>query len=109
NSEDGPDCFKKQGEQITEVVSVGDFSKINMSEGIELIVKESDNQLVKITAGKNLINDVTFEVIDGELFVKDNNGCQMFRNVSVAKVYVSTPALEKIYSGSQFSVHSDGV
>lgn len=109
NSEDGPDCFKKQGEQITETISVEHFSKINISEGIELIVSQGEEQLVQITAGKNLINDISFEVIDGELFIKDKNGCQMFRNISIAKVYISTPTLEKIYSGSQFSVHSEGV
>lgn len=109
NSEEGSDCFKKQGEQITEVIIVENFSKINISKGIELIVKESDQQKVTVTAGKNLIENLSFEVINGELFVKDNSSCDMFRNVSIAKVYVSTPVLEKIYSASQFSIHSDGV
>ncbi|SMC31630.1 head GIN domain-containing protein [Moheibacter sediminis] len=109
NSEEGSDCFKKQGEQITEVISVENFSKIHISKGVELIIKESDQQKVTVTAGKNLISNVTFEVINGELFVKDNSGCHMFRNVSIAKVYVSTPVLEKIYSASQFSIHSEGM
>lgn len=109
DSEEGSDCFKKQGNQITEVIPVENFSKINISKGIELIVKEAEEQTVMVTAGKNLINDINFEVINGELFVTDKNGCDMFRNVSIAKVYVSTPILEKIYSSSQFSIHSDGV
>lgn len=109
NSEEGSDCFKKQGEKITEVVSVENFSKINISKGIELIVKQSDEQIITITAGKNLIHDINFEVVDGELFVTDKNGCDMFRNLSIVKVYVSTPVLEKIYSASQFSIKSDGV
>lgn len=109
NSEEGSDCFKKQGEQMTELISVESFSKINISKGIELIVKEADEQKITVTAGKNLIHDVDFEVVDGELFVTDKNGCDMFRNVSIAKVHVSTPFLEKIYSASQFSIHSDGV
>lgn len=109
NSEEGSDCFKKQGEQITEVILLENFTKINISKGIELIVKQSDEQMVTVTAGKNLINDINFEVVNGELFVTDNNGCDMFRNVSIAKVYVSTPVLEKIYSASQFSIKSEGV
>lgn len=109
NSEEGSDCFKKQGKETTETINVENFSKINISKGIKLIIKESDEQKVTVTAGKNLIGNISFEVIDGELLIKDNSSCDMFRNVSVAKVYVSTPALEKIYSGSQFSVRSDGV
>lgn len=109
NSEEGSDCFKKQGDQITEVILVDDFYKINISKGIELIVKQSEEQKVKIVSGKNLIHDINFEVIDGELYITDKNGCDMFRNVSIAKVYVSTPVLEKIYSASQFSIKSEGV
>lgn len=109
NSEGSSDCFKKQGEQVTEVISVESFTKISVSAGIDLTVKQADEQTVKVTAGKNLIHDIRFEVADGELKIKDENGCEILRNTSVAKVYVTTPQLEKIYSASQFSVQSDGV
>ena len=109
NSEDGPDCFKKQGDLETQEISVEVFSKIFVSEGIELIVKQSDEQKVKLTMGKNLINDIKFEVVDNELKITNLNGCEVFRNTHIAKVYVTTPVLEKIYSRSQHSIHSDGV
>lgn len=109
NSEEGPDCFKKQGKQVTKQIEVEQFNKINISEGIELIVKQSAEQRVQVTAGENLINDISFEVADGELKIKDENGCGMFRDTSVAKVLVSTPVLEKIYSASQFYIYSDGI
>src|SRR5690606_14853908 len=86
-----------------------EFSKINISEGIELVVKESAEQTVKVTMGENLINDIKFEVIDGELKITNENGCEMLRNYHSAKVYVTTPVLEKIYSSSQFSIQSDGI
>ena len=59
-SEDGSDCFKAQGELETLEIPVGEFSKINISTGIELIVKESEEQWVRVTMGKNLINDLKF-------------------------------------------------
>src|SRR5690606_5962424 len=55
------------------------------------------------------INDIKFEVIDGELKITNENGCEMLRNYHSAKVYVTTPVLEKIYSSSQFSIQSDGI
>ena len=109
NSEGGPDCLKSQGDLETQEISVEEFSKINISKGIELVVKEDLEQTVKVTMGENLINDIQFEVIDGELKITNENGCEMLRNYHSAKVYVSTPVLEKIYSASQYSIQSDGV
>ena len=109
NSEDGSDCFKKQGTSITQEIFVEPFTKINIGKGIELIIEESDEESVKIIAGRNLINDVKVEVINGELFAKDENGCEIMRNTFTAKLFVSVPNLERIYSSSQFSVRSDGV
>jgi len=109
NSEDGPDCFKKQGDEVSEQIEIEEFSEINISEGIELIVKESEEQSVKLTMGENLINDIKFEVIDGELKITNENGCEMLRNYHPAKIYITTPILEKIYSSSQYTIKSDGV
>src|SRR5690606_24080233 len=109
NSEEGPDCFKKQGEEITKAIAVEPFNQIYVSEGIELIVKESAEQKVSLTAGKNLIHDIQFDVVGATLRIEDQNGCGMFRNISVAKVVVETPDLEKIYSATQFTVRSEGV
>ncbi len=109
DSENGPDCFKSEGDLEVQEISVGEFSKINISTGIELVVKESDTQTVKVTMGKNLINDIKFEVIDGELKITNENGCEMLRNYHSAKIYVTTPVLEKIYSSSQYSIKSDGI
>jgi len=109
NSENGIGCFKKQGPLQSKELSVENFSKINISHGIELIVKQSEEQSIQLTAGKNLINNIKFEVIDSELKITDENGCEMLRNYHPAKVYITTPVLEKIYSISQYSVRSDGV
>ncbi len=108
NSENGSDCFKSQGDLETQEISLDSFSRINISVGIELIVKESEEQTVKVTMGENLINDVKFEVVDGELKITNENGCEMLRNYHSANVYVTTPVLEKIYSSSQLSIKSDG-
>lgn len=109
NFEEGPDCLKKEGTPITQEIFTGPFTKIHIDQGIELTIEESEEQSVKITAGRNLINDVKIEVINGELFAKDQNGCGILRNTFTAKLHVSVPDLEKIYSASQFSVRSAGI
>jgi len=102
-------CFKKQGQLQAKEILVENFSKINISHGIELIVKQSNQQSIQLTAGKNLINNIKFEVADNELKITNENGCEVLRNYHSARVYVTTPVLEKIYSISQYSVKSDGI
>lgn len=109
NSESGMDCFKKRGEVITEFIEVDSFSKVNISPGIELIVKQADTQSVKIEVGKNFRRNIEWEVKDGEFFIEDQSNCQMLRNVHPTKVYVSSPNLVSIYSASQYNISSDGI
>lgn len=108
-SESGMDCFKSQGKSKTELILVDEFNKVNISEGIKLIIKQTDEQKVKLIYGENLIDNVSFEVIDNELFIKENSNCGILRNYHSAKVYIEIPHLNKIYSASQYSVKSDGV
>lgn len=109
SSESGMDCFKKQGKIQTKTILVEAFNKINISEGIELKIKQADEQKVELVYGENFIGNVTFEVINEELFIKDNSNCEILRNYHAAKVYISSPELEKIYSSSQHSITSDGM
>src|SRR5690606_37198897 len=83
HSEEGIDCFKKQGKEINRTIELAGFTKIHIGPGIALTVKESDEQMVSVRAGENLINDIRFEVVDGELFISDENGCGFLRNTSV--------------------------
>lgn len=109
NSDGGLDCFKKQGEVVSKPISVGEFNQISISLGIELVVSQSDEYKISVEFGKNFIDDIHFDVVDGELKITNDSKCQLIRNYHSAKVYISTPTLEKIHSGSQYSVKSDGV
>lgn len=109
NTDKGPDCFKKAGSEMSMMILTDEFDRIHISDGIELVVQQTDEQSVKLTYGKNLIDAIRFEVIDGELKITNENGCQLLRNYHPAQVYITTPILTKIYSGSQYSIHSDGL
>lgn len=109
DSENGSDCFKTSGSPIAKEFIVDDFTKINISEGIELIIKQGTEKKIIVKTGENLINGITAEVSNNELFLRNSNGCNWVRDYNTTKVYVTTPVLESVYSSSQFAVKSDGV
>lgn len=109
DSESAPDCFQTSGTIITEEITVENFDKINISQGIELIIKEGQETKVIIESGENLLNGITAEVVDNQLFLRNSNGCNWVRDYNDTKVYVTTPTLINVYSSSQFGVKSQGI
>lgn len=109
DSENANDCFQTSGTTITKEFNVDTFKKINISEGIELIIKQGAEKKVVVKTGENLISGVTAEVSNEELFLRNSNGCNWIRDYNTTKVYVTTPELVNVYSSSQFGVKSDGV
>jgi hypothetical protein len=109
DSENANDCFQTSGVKITKEFAVQNFDKINISQGIELIIKEGSETKVAVESGQNLMNGITAEVVDNQLFLRNSNGCNWVRDYNDTKVYVTTPTLVNVYSSSQFTVKSDGV
>ncbi|MFC6098245.1 head GIN domain-containing protein [Flavobacterium qiangtangense] len=109
DSENAPDCFQTSGTKISKEIAVENFDKINISQGIALIIKEGPETKVMIESGENLLNGITAEVVDNQLFLRNSNGCNWVRDYNDTKVYVTTPTLVNVYSSSQFGVKSDGI
>jgi len=109
DSEDTGDCFKKAGSIIQQKIIVSSFDKVLVNRDIELIIKEGITQSVIIETGKNLINDVVAEVVDGRLTLTDNNTCNYIRDYGITKVYVTSSSITEIRSSTQYEISSDGV
>lgn len=109
NSEDAPDCFKSAGATIAYDVVAGDFTGINISEGLEVEITEGTATKVTIETGEYVRGDISAEVIDNTLYLRNSSSCNWVRDYNTTKVYITTPQLETIYSASQFSVRSRGI
>ncbi|MFK7747599.1 MAG: head GIN domain-containing protein [Kordia sp.] len=109
DKEDINDCFQSSGSIISEVVTIADFSKIEVGENITLVIKEGEQHELEIETGANLINDVAAKVVGETLFLSDNNNCNYFRDYGITTIYVTTPTLTQIRSKTQFEVRSDGM
>lgn len=109
NSEKAPDCFMAAGSIVTNEIAVPDFDRIDVGEGIELILKQGDETKIVLETGANLVPAISVSVSDNKLFLRNSNGCSWFRDKNNTKVYVTVSDLKGIYSASQFNVRSEGV
>ena len=109
NSENAGDCFQTSGDVVQQPVEVMPFDRILVNEGIEMIVSEGPDHEVIIETGKNLLNEITANVVDGELVLSNDNTCNFFRDYAPATLYVTAPDITEIRSATQFDIRSEGV
>lgn len=108
NSESANDCIKKSGNVIKrEISDIPVFDRIKVGAGIELILFQDSEHKIEIETGENLMNDISVQVIDGELIIKNNISCNWFRNYNPAKAYITFTDISRIYSISQHKIHSN--
>lgn len=98
--------LESSGTIVSKEITIGFFDKINISEGIELHITDDTETHVKIIAGENLIDKVTFSVIDNQLFIDAKDAVRTFQSYEPIKIYISVDDLDTIYSSSQFNVYS---
>ncbi|WP_027125789.1 head GIN domain-containing protein [Gelidibacter mesophilus] len=103
-----PDCFQNAGPIIQMEVSVPEFNKIIVFERVQLILKDAPEQKIIIETGEYLRDEVTATVEDGELILKNTNGCNISRDYGITKIYVSAPNITQIRSSTGLPILSDG-
>ena len=103
------DCFKGNGNQVTQTFLLENFSKIKVYDGVGLVVKEGSNYEVKVVTSDNIIDDLEVRLDGDMLVVKDNSSCNIARDYGQAVVYVTAPNLEEIHSKTEQDIKSDGV
>lgn len=85
------DCFKGNGNRITQTFPLENFSKIKVYDGVGLVIKEGPNYEVKITTSDNIIDDLEVKMEGEMLIVKDNSTCNIARDYGQTVVYVTIP------------------
>ncbi|NUM32144.1 MAG: DUF2807 domain-containing protein [Bacteroidetes bacterium] len=76
------DCFQSTGNDISITKFVNPFKKINIGENFKIIILQdtTKSEYVKITAGKNIINQIVSNVKDGTLKIQNKNTCNFVRS-----------------------------
>lgn len=108
DKEDAPDCFKSTGELTTLEVDLPAFEELIVYGRIKLFIEQGEEQKVVIEAGENLIEGVSAEVQDGRLLLKDNNGCNFFRDYNTTTVYVTVLNLTWLQNAGNNTIEGVG-
>ncbi|TXN36956.1 DUF2807 domain-containing protein [Flagellimonas hymeniacidonis] len=109
NGDNVPDCFQNAGDLVRENVDVDQFINITVFENINLVIREGTEQVVEIETGEFLRGEVSAQVEDNRLILRNENGCNFFRDYGLTTVYVTSPNIEQIRSSTGLLISSDGV
>lgn len=103
------DCVESTGAIITKDIAVTPFNRIEVLQGIEMIITQGPEYKVQIQTGENLMDGI--EVIQNGTVIslKDNTTCNWVREFGQTKVYVTAPNIEEIYSKTERNISSNGV
>lgn len=109
NGDNVPDCFQNAGDLVREAVELPEFTRITAFENVNVVVKQGLDQLVEIETGEFLRNEVSAKVEEGRLILRNENDCNFVRDYGITTIYVTSPEITEIRSGTGFSISSDGV
>lgn len=88
------------GKIITETRSLGDFNTLYVYNNINITLVNSDTSKIEITTGENLMGNIIAEIIDGALFLKNENTLNWIRSYDIpleAKIYYKSSISNVIY------------
>lgn len=108
DKEDAPDCFKTTGSIIQKEVFADEFEELIVYGRTKLYIEQGEEQKVVIESGENLISDISVEVIDGRLILKNNISCNLFREYDVTSVYVTVPNLTWLQNAGSKTIEGVG-
>ncbi len=60
-------CYESTGEIITETRQVPYFNSLKMLDNVDVELISGNENLIEVTAGKNIINNIIVEVVDSEV------------------------------------------
>ena len=109
NGKNVPDCFQNSGAIVQKEFTVAEFSEIIVFERVQLIIKDAPEQKITVETGEYLLDEIVVKVEDGQLILKNENGCNLTRDYGITKIYVSVPNVRSIRSSTGLPILSDGI
>jgi len=84
----------------------GDFTKISISNAIDLVIEQSDSTQIVVETDDNIQKDIITKVENGTLIIKSKHNSL---SVTKKKVTVKMPKIDRLEASSAASVSNKGV
>lgn len=108
DTEDAPDCFQTAGSIVEKELQVQEFDELIVYEGINLFIEQGAEHKVVVRSGENLMNEISAEVVDGRLTLRNNNNCNFVRDYNITDIYVTVPDLTWLQNSGNRVIKSVG-
>ncbi|MCC6370206.1 MAG: DUF2807 domain-containing protein [Bacteroidia bacterium] len=95
------DCFKSNGADITDTRMNGRFDSIEVRDKFEVTISTGNEYKIEVTAGKNVIDHISTEIVNGQLIISNKSKCNFVRGYKrKLKIHLTTPKLKRICNNS---------
>lgn len=102
------ECIESTGKTITKEIAVTAFNRVEVYQGIEVVITQGSEYKVEIETGENLIGNIEVTQTGSVLKLIDNSTCNWVRQYGQTKVNITAPNIEEIYSKSDRNIRSNG-
>ncbi len=90
-------CLKSEGGEVTETRTLLPFTKIEMNNNVDVVLRQDSVFDVKVICGKNLIDGIVTEVSEGTLKIFNINRCNWLRDFeNTYTIEITMPTMELI-------------
>ena len=101
------DGIKGNGKVISQVRNISEnFESIKVSQGIEVILTQSNDKLVSVETDENIQNHIITEVENGTLIVKADEN---YRTSKSPRVTINMPTVSELKSSSDAEISSTNI
>lgn len=73
-------CLQSSGSSTTESRPLESFHSVELSQNIDLVLRQGNEHEARVTAGKNIIDGIKTDVKDGVLNIRNENKCNWLRD-----------------------------
>jgi hypothetical protein len=107
--ENSPDCMKSAGKIIKEERSLPEFTTLEISGNVNVILTSDSSSTITVEAGEHLLKKIKTEVTGTKLLISNNNSCNWIRSYkNPLNVYIGIKNLQGIFHYSPGLLSTNG-
>jgi hypothetical protein len=98
---EGKDCIKGSGKLISEERTIGDFDRVKLSGGYELVLTQGTAPYLRIEAEDNILSHISSEVTNGQLEINMKDKICSMKDITI---YLTAVTLKELESSGAIEV-----